>query len=283
MMRDKRTILFRKQITRRRFIHLMETMGACVFLGWDHLKGPENDVPIGAEASIASSLLGRVVHVRDDDATYWDFTTGWYGDFVDQDVVDVMVESGLKRLAKTNSVASAWRFLVPGYKAGNKFAIKVNFNNYHSTLPDPDPDINALIEPVNAVIRTLIHFGVAPEEITVYDVTHGFHDGGMPQISFIDRCLYPGVHFVYYIGNPDPYSATEFVTFNPPGFPGIPDLPICSVLVESDYLINMPIPKEHSFTGVTLGFKNHLGSIDRCHKMHPHFPHSYYYDPDTRR
>ncbi|MHC4946409.1 MAG: DUF362 domain-containing protein, partial [Planctomycetota bacterium] len=270
----------RGRITRRSFIHLLECMGAGVFLGWRKPMGPNKPRPVGGTEPIAPRYRGRVVHVRDDDATFWDFSTGWYGDYVDQDVVDAMVEAGLKALTETDTVVSAWERLVHNYKPGKKFAIKVNFNNYLASGPDPDPDINALIEPVNAVIRTLIMFGVPPEDISVYDVTHGFHNGSMPQNSFIARCLYPGVNFVYYQGNPDPYSETEFVHFDPPNIPNIPDLALCNVVIESDYLINMPIPKEHSFAGVTLGFKNHMGSCDRCQKMHSHLPYAYYYDPD---
>jgi hypothetical protein len=101
----------------------------------------------------------------------------------------------------------------------------------------------------------------------------------MPQNSFISRCLYPGVNFVYFDGNPNPYSVTEYIEFNPPGSPYIPNLAICNAVIESDYLINLFIPKAHAFTGVTLGFKNHLGSIAQCYSMHVRMPYHYYYDP----
>jgi len=97
------------------------------------------------------------VHVRDNNATFWNFSTGWYGNYVDQTVVDDMVEAGLLKLTNTTTPASAWQYLVPKYKPGQTFAIKVNFNNYSPSGPDPDPDINALIEPVNGLIRTMVH------------------------------------------------------------------------------------------------------------------------------
>ena len=33
-------------------------------------------------------------------------------------------------------------------------------------------------------------------------------------------------------------------------------------------MINMPIMKKHDMAGVTLGFKNHFGSIERCDLVH---------------
>jgi uncharacterized protein (DUF362 family) len=208
---------------------------------------------------------GRVVHVRDTSATSWDFATGWYGDHVDQDAVDAMVSEGLMVLTGTTHVAGAWNTLIPDFQPGETMAIKVNFNNYQSD--PPGNVIDAIIEPVNALIGGLTEFGFAASDISVYDVTHGWHDGGIPD-RFINGCDYPGVNFVKYIDNPDPFSDTAMVHFDPPSGSGIPDLPIANVVVDADYLINMPIAKVHPYSGVTLGFKNHLGSIDQCYETH---------------
>ena len=35
-----------------------------------------------------------------------------------------------------------------------------------------------------------------------------------------------------------------------------------------DYLINVPLPKDHSYSGVTLAMKNHYGSIDQPQNCH---------------
>jgi hypothetical protein len=47
----------------------------------------------------------RVVHVHHPQATQWDFTSGWYGDHVDQTVVDAMLRQGLQLLTHTASVS----------------------------------------------------------------------------------------------------------------------------------------------------------------------------------
>jgi hypothetical protein len=188
----------KKSVSRRNFLRLLQWTGAGVFLGWNRAKGPMKPDP-GANLENASPLLpGRLVHVHDTEATFWDFSTGWYGYHVDQQVVDDMTEEGLMALTGTKDVISAWKRLVPRYVPGQAFAIKVNFACFSHNGPDPDPDINALIEPVNSIIQTLIMFGAAPEDISVYDVTSGGgHTGSMPKTSFINRCLYPGVNFVY--------------------------------------------------------------------------------------
>jgi len=71
----------------------------------------------------------KVVHVRSTQATFWDFGNNYYGDYVDQDTVNAMVDRGVMELTGAPSLAQAWRILVPNYAPGKAVAIKVNFNN----------------------------------------------------------------------------------------------------------------------------------------------------------
>ncbi len=75
----------------------------------------------------------RVVAVHDSDATSWDFpcrSSGecpeYYGavKYVDQQVVDQMVASGVMRLTGTTTAQAAWLALLPDYQPGEKIAIK---------------------------------------------------------------------------------------------------------------------------------------------------------------
>lgn len=182
-----------------------------------------------------------------------------------------MTDEGLIRLTGTATRAAAWQTLLPNYQSGQRVAIKVNLNN---CLSDgcAGQAIDALIEPVNALVRGLIERGVSATDIWVYDVTHAWHDGRMPP-RFVQNCDYAGVHFSAYVGEASPYSSTEKIHFDTPsGGPTISDLPLCNVLVQARYLINLPIVKVHPFTGVTLGFKNHFGSFDQCHLVHKYTP-----------
>jgi hypothetical protein len=214
-----------------------------------------------------------VVHAHSPEATSWDYATGWYGDYVNQAVVDAMTDRGLMALTDTTTPADAWDALLPAYTAGQKVAIKVNLNNAGCT--DSDNVIDALPQPVNSVIRGLKTIGVAESNIFVYDVTIGMHDGAMPE-RLVDKIatLYPAVQYdahasgcatTLHLG----YSTTEKIHFNvPAGKPAISDRPVCNVLVNADYLINMPIMKKHGGAGVTLSFKNHFGSFEHCDYVH---------------
>lgn len=201
----------------------------------------------------------RVVHVHDPRATSWGFSGGWYGEYVDQEVVDEMVGEGLKALTGTSDEVSAWRTLLPDYQPGQTIAIKVNFNN--SSCADPDNQIDALAEPVNGLIATLRKFGVAEQDIWIFDALRAIPD------RFVRRLRYPNVRLfdsglkgcwerATFTSN-DPHAQVDF------GHPNLANRRLTDVVVEADYLINVPIMKDHGICGVTLGFKNHFGTIDR--------------------
>ncbi len=62
---------------------------------------------------------------------------------------------------------------------------------------------------------------------------------------------------------------TASVTWrNPSGVATPPTRQVPDVLVNATYLINMPIMKRHVSSGVTLGFKNHAGSVKRFIDFH---------------
>lgn len=190
----------------------------------------------------------RVVHVHDSDATNWN-GSGWYGDHVNQSVVDSMVDRGVMELTGTSTRANAWRALIPNYSGGT-VAIKVNFNN-----EGRDNIIDALIHPVNTVIQGLTDIGVATEDILVFDATRHIPD------HFKSGCAFTGVRFYSW----DEADFTVPVTFSRPN---IPEQYLASAVVDAAYLINMPIMKNHSITGVTLTFKNHFGTIHNCYALH---------------
>jgi len=230
------------------------------------------------ETQVLASTTGpRVVWVHDEDATNWDYGDDYFGreEYVDQNVVNNMTDQGLTALTGTSSVAEAWRELIPNYQPGQTIAIKVNLNSnwdyvcghrcetncdYHQLR------INALPQPVNALIRGLKQIGVVERDIWVYEASRPITGRFMERITN----LYPSVRFF------DTDDCREnagwgdsVVDFHPPG--GIPkpsSQNLTNVLVDADYLINMPIMKKHGGAGVTLSFKNHFGSIQDCGGLH---------------
>ena len=196
----------------------------------------------------------RVVHVHDGNATGWDFGDSYYGDCVDQDSVNVMVNRGVMELTGTPTVAEAWGALIPDHVPGESIAIKVNMNNGWSCR-DSDTVIDGLIHPINGVVRGLQEIGVAAEDIWVYDAIRKIPD------RFVNGCLYPDVQFFDQCHRPPGWGSDDpdaIVSFSPTYGPTPPPLRIPDMLVEATYLINMPILKAHDYAGVTLGFKNHI-------------------------
>ena len=197
------------------------------------------------------------MHVHNVNATNWNYDGSWYGDHVDQGKVNVMIDEGLKTLTNKSNIVDAWNFLLPGYQHGKGIAIKVNLNNCGS-CGDSDNLIDALMQPVNALIAGMLSMGVQANDIWIYDAIRW-----MPT-RFTSKCINPNVHFydreceeAATFNSSDPSATVHF------NHPDITNRKVVDVIVNASYLINMPILKDHGIAGVTLGFKNHFGTIDR--------------------
>jgi len=212
------------------------------------------------------------VHVHDADVTSWDYGNDYYGNYVDQGRVDMMVEQGVMALTGTGSSAEAWQMLLPGYTPGKGIAIKVNFNNCW-WCTSQSLAIDPLIHPINAIARGLLNAfpNFLLSDLWVYDATTAVQPRQIPT-RFKSGCLYDGVRFFdqgcsevagYSSNAPD----SVVVWHNPPDVLTPPATKVTDVLVNATYLINMPILKKH-VGGVTLSFKNHFGSIDDCEPLH---------------
>ena len=221
----------------------------------------------------------KVIHVHAANATSWDFSTGWYGNYVNQSVVNNMVDEGVKQLTGKTVVSEAWQTLLPGYSAGKRVAIKVNLNN--AQCNDADNRIDALIELINAMVKSMKMMGVNENDIWVYDASR------TTPTRFISRCLYSGVVFWVPTGfSCSGATETSFSSLDPNAqitfsAPALSPRKIPNALIDATYLINIPILKDHGISGVTLGFKNHLGTIqyvikpgDQNDSLH------YYIDPN---
>jgi hypothetical protein len=222
---------------------------------------PQVYMPIVVNKS--PSYRGVVVQVHASGATSWNGQRR-YWEHVEQSVVNQMVDHGVVTLTGALNVQDAWRVLLPHYQPGQKIAIKVNFNNCW-TCSSTLGVIDALIHPVNAVVASLGQIGVAAEDIFVFDAVRAlpsrFTSSGLPGIRYFDRYCASTAGFS---SNPDAY-----VPFEPPVGVTMPAEKITDVVLNADYLINMPIMKGgHPLAGVTLGFKNHFGTIHNCAALH---------------
>ena len=210
-----------------------------------------------------------VAHVHAQNATTWSQQTD-YWDYVDQGVVNEMVDHGVMALTGAASVADAWRAILPAYQPGQGIAVKVNFNNSSASCSDSDGQIDALIHPVNAMMRGLAQIGVLESDLWVFDAIRRIPD------HFVGGCLYPGVQFFDRASNgcrsPARYTSDDpnaSVLFAPPaGIPQPAEERLPDTLIDATYLINVPILKVHGMAGVSLGFKNHFGTINRPALLH---------------
>jgi len=269
------------RFTRRQLLRLVATMlGSASLVGLHRLHSippVQAETPTDNPQSYFLPLIGRnvgfrpplprptVVHIHSLSATTWNDESD-YWNYVDQSVVDNMVDSGLMMLTNSSAIADAWRKLLPDYQAGQGIAIKVNFNNSGNGVLD------ASIQPVNAAVRGLKQIGVRETDIWVYDASRPMPD------RFVNAgwSLYPGVRF-YDAGSHirarfDSTDPSANIAFSPP--PGIPrpTAKLSDVLVSATYLINMPLFKAHiGGAGVTLGFKHHLGSTNNPAGLHDTF------------
>jgi len=227
---------------------------------------------------------GRVVWIRDADATSWDGKTGeWWSDgSTDQKTVDAMVSNALQGLTGEKTDKQSWEALFKhfnqtkgqgdsGYKKGEKIAIKINCNQDRSAeWGKGERPLNGLPSPhvVYALIQQLIEAaGVPGEDIILYEVATRRNIGDP---------IYKKIR-----ANSDPdFQAVQFMVNNDYGLGGgrlspTPDMdnPIRFAsedlapaylperITGAKYLINLALLRPHSMFGVTLTAKNHFGSI----------------------
>lgn len=242
-------------------------------------------LPLLVHTSLKAALRGKVIHLHASRAANWNFNSAlYYGKTqsagvlgVDQEVVDAMVDRGVTGLLGLpgDAVAQAWARLIPDYAPGKVVAIKINLNNSdQATCASGTSAIDAIAQPVNAVVRGLRLIGVRDQDILVYDAIRSFPN------RLYKELVYKGIQIHDYSGcrgNPSTWNSDDAdskVKFVPPGG-GIPSVKLCDSLVNASYLINMPILKGHPLAGVTLGFKNHFGSTNNPSGMHTYVSTSY--------
>lgn len=199
-----------------------------------------------------------VVSVYDENATNWSGQS-YYWNYVNQSTVNTMMTRAITALTGTATTNQAWLDILPSYSSGDTIAIKVNFNNEGDAT-----DLNSLPQPVIALINQLKLFGFAESDITVYDTSRRIGHASTNSIHYFFRNLiestFPGVAIVDK-DTPNRLSTNQFSTYST--IDGIVSTPYARILDDVDYLINMPIMRAHGGAGITLGFKNHYGSIER--------------------
>ncbi|NMB68017.1 MAG: DUF362 domain-containing protein [Chloroflexi bacterium] len=285
----------KKKLTRRQFLLAMLSAGAAGItftktgqvLGADGSKvflpfisGPQgtpeptpeptpNPTPIPTPSPTPNPTLpppggSRVVRVHSNTVTDWT-GSGNYWDHVSQDRVNAMVNEGVCGLTGKATSAEAWRAILPNYVAGQGIAIKANFNNTMDPYgcSNPSPEINPLPQIAIPVIEGLKSIGVLETNICFYDgvgrrIPDYFYSpihSTFPEVLFYDAC-----HLPVELSN-------GYINFYPPTGT-MPSQKIAKPAEDANYLINIPDVKNHYNAGITLGFKNHFGTIQHPGDLH---------------
>lgn len=214
---------------------------------------------------------GRVVWVHDADAT----NKNWTKDSpehatsdanVDQAVVNNMLDRGMKYLTQSNSVSGAWNKLfknfnethgrgINGYTTGEKIAIKVNFTNNGRDFGDR---VDQTPQIMFAILNHLVNeVGVAQPDITIGDPYRGISQVYLDKFtSAFPDVIYVSREATGILKQTKP-TADNILVFSDGQFTST--LP--QYYVDADYFINMTILKSHDSGGITLGAKNHQGSV----------------------
>jgi hypothetical protein len=274
----------RKLLSQSRYLMAAAFAGVAVTAIWWSLSITSSD-PAGAAAipaeppnspmGVAKGIHpGRVVWVRDPDATSWDGSTGrwWDDDNTNQEIVDYMVRKAIRALTGEPNDIRAWDALFRyfnqtngfgnvGYQDGEKIAIKINLNQDAGNTWGPSagmPSPHVVYSFLNQLINVV---GIPGSAITVYDASRYIGD---PIYDKVRSNPDPNFQSVTFVVAPDLARNGRIGADHEPSKPvytnaGTAYLPRC--VTEAKYLVNMALLRPHTGAGITLCAKNHFGSV----------------------
>jgi len=201
---------------------------------------PPTDTPVPTAAPVSRAdvmriypeVKSRVVVVRHDGACS-------SPDDIAADAVKQMLDAAIVELTGIEDAQRAWRTL---FDPTERIAIKVNtINRYGTSVPL-----------VYAVAEKLQAIGVVAENIVIFDR----NTGELQRAGYPINEDGPGVH----CRATGDYREPREVAGTTQRLSGI--------LLDCDALINLPLLKQHGFSGLSFAMKNHYGSIDRPSSIH---------------
>lgn len=202
--------------------------------------------------ALAQSGTSTVVRVTDSAATSGYAT-------INSGVVQIMVDAGIKQLTSQASVGDAWKSLFPGITSASTIGIKINCI-YASGLSSHSQVVDAIINGLHAM-----DVGGSPfplNNIIVWDRT----DWEMTTAGYTINTSASGVRYfgTNHSGIGYDSSATATVDGQTIHFSKI-------LSTFCDYLINVPVVKNHSGAGVTFSMKNYYGVVDSPASLHSNY------------
>jgi uncharacterized protein (DUF362 family) len=216
------------RISRREFIELAGTaLGSLALL-------PKSGAAKHSAISNPNTE-GRIVIVSSLEATT--------GSRVNETVVQQMVDEGVKRLTGNDDIVAAFESLFPGIDSSKKIAIKPNLLNSHT------PTRKETVKAVNTRLVQMAGGTFQPDGVHIYE--NSWHSRSA--VGYTNSYFGAGFHIV----GSDYTNRGHYI------FCDGRNRPYCKTLHDCDYLINMPVLKDHNCgMELTLSMKNHMGTVN---------------------
>jgi uncharacterized protein (DUF362 family) len=192
-----------------------------------------------ADAGTAAhpQTLSRVVVVRDE--------ASLSGSVMQQNVIQIMMDEGIKRLTDVADAGDAWKSLFPGITRDSVIGVKINclFSRMST-----HPPVTAAV--VDGIRRMTVGGSPFPENnIVVWDWQTG-------QLTAAGYKINKGATGVRCMSTSSYYSDETFQVDKSPA-----QKLSKFITQECQYLVNVSVLKNHFMSGVSLSMKNHYGSV----------------------
>lgn len=220
-----------EKINRREFIKELSLIGLGVSFGASLLNL--------SEQKAHSQEISKIVVSEHPDAVT--------GVRINEESARKAVDIGIMQFTEQKNLADAWASIFPSISPKEVVSIKVNcINSQLSSHP----------EVVNAIVSGLVSAGFNENNIIIWDRTN--HE-------LINS------RFKYNIGDSGVRcfgSDQREWGYDKQVNVGNRSLRLSKILTNSDHIINVPVLKDHGMARVTLGMKNHYGSVNNPGILH---------------
>ncbi|HIE06008.1 MAG TPA: DUF362 domain-containing protein, partial [bacterium (Candidatus Stahlbacteria)] len=186
------------------------------------------------------------------------------GSNINQSIVQIMIDEGIKELTGIGNVGDAWKSVFPGINQSDVISIKINCIN--SALPSHREVSEPIIEGLaqmdfggNSYIRN---------NVIVWDRSDG-------ELTSSGYDIYTGSQQDRYRCFGTNHSGVGYDYGNPLNVNGVTEYPSNIISQYNRFLIDLACLKTHSSATATLCLKNHFGSVHAPGNL----PHSNGCDP----
>jgi uncharacterized protein (DUF362 family) len=166
----------------------------------------------------------------------------WENDTLSEEAIELLLDASVVQLTGLQDAGAAWSSL---FIPGERVAIKVNSIRSSS--------FSTHVPLVMATARRLQDVGVPAEQIVIFDRS----TSELETVGYPVNVDGPGVRCY---GTDASYSSGWAMLDEPIAF--------SDILLNCDALINMPVLKQHSISGISFAMKNHYGTFDRPGRFH---------------